>query len=166
MMIDALPTRLAPWAPVVLAAAEHWNVDPAWLMAIMDHESRGGDILIPHGPGGTGDGGHGRGLMQIDDRFHASFMAAMDSNGKPMWKDPWHNIGFGACELRRALDQLGGDIHQAVAAYNCGVHKVAHAVAALDREPTIADLDPLTYGGTYVSDVSNRYDLLMKGELA
>ena len=46
-------------------------------------------IERPPGPIGTGDSGHGRGLMQIDDRSHGQWL--MTHN----WQDPETNITYG-----------------------------------------------------------------------
>lgn len=50
-----LPARLGQYSSQLLAAAAKYNVSPFALAAVMDEESRGGDALIPRGPGGTGD---------------------------------------------------------------------------------------------------------------
>lgn len=51
----SLPARIGQWSSQILAAAQEYSVSPFALAAIMDGESRGGDALIPRGPGGTGD---------------------------------------------------------------------------------------------------------------
>jgi len=61
----------------------------------------------------VGDGGHGRGLFQIDDRWHtfASTRAAMD---------PAKNADYAAGMLSGLLKQYGGNVREALSAYNAG----------------------------------------------
>lgn len=113
------------------------------LAAICDRESCGGLTLHPKGPGGTGDGGHGRGLMQIDDRSFPEFC------GSDKWKNPRENILFGALVLSLKWKALGVK-SQAIAAYNCGVGNVRRAL----REGQ--DIDRYTTFRNYSADVSKR----------
>ena len=150
-MIDApmWPPRLEQWRPEVLKAAKRTGLAPELIAAIMDRESLGGMALDPKGPTGTGDFGHGRGLMQIDDRAHPDFC------GEPyFWADPGENILYGAQILVRNLHALG-DVPSAIAAYNCGVHRVERLLL-MSPKPSIAQLDELTTGHDYVSDVLSR----------
>lgn len=80
----------AQYAPIILRVARETNLDPFLIFALGDRESQWGDALTPKGPGGTGDFGHGRGLMQIDDRSNAAWLAAND------WRDPYKNVRRGA----------------------------------------------------------------------
>jgi hypothetical protein len=73
--LQRLPLRLAQWAVEIHFAAALYRLDPLVLAAIVERESRGGEALSPPGPAGVGDGGHGRGLMQIDDRWHGLFVS-------------------------------------------------------------------------------------------
>ena len=111
-------------------AAEMFEHKPELLAGIMIRESRGGLAL----KNGLGDGGHGHGLMQIDDRSFPEFCAV----GK--WADPRENIQFAAhvlAEKRRSIRQLAaaadiavGDVERAsIAAYNCGAGRVIRALA-------------------------------------
>lgn len=86
------------------------------LIAQCLHESGGKNIL--------GDGGHGRGLMQIDDRAHPDWLAA-NKDGL----DPASNIDY-ACQLMSDLvAHYAGDYHHALAAYNSGMGNVHRAMA-------------------------------------
>jgi len=60
-----------------------------------------------------GDAGHGRGLFQIDDRWHhfANTPAAMD---------PAKNADYAAGMLSGLLKRYGGDMREALSAYNAG----------------------------------------------
>jgi soluble lytic murein transglycosylase-like protein len=123
------------------------------LAAICWRESLFGDALTPKGPGGTGDGGHGRGLMQVDDRYHKDFCAT------DAWKDPYRNITKGAEILHDAVGffaQRGfaGPMlwRCAIAGYNAGCGAVLRAVQnSAPPNPDIA-----TTGYDYSSWVLSR----------
>jgi soluble lytic murein transglycosylase-like protein len=83
-----LPPAGQRYADDILAVAQAEGVSPFLIAAIMDRESRYGQALRPPGPAGTGDNGHGHGLMQIDDRSHAAFIA---TGG---WKIPRQAITY------------------------------------------------------------------------
>lgn len=156
-----LPERLQKWAPLATPIALNYGLDPALLLAIVDRESLGGDALKPPGPAGTGDGGHGRGLAQLDDRSHP-FTSCVDDTGAALWKDPWLNLSYAARLLRRLLDTFHGDTAAALAAYNAGAGRVARALAPLPKDATLAErlrvLDPLTTGRDYASNILARRD--------
>jgi Transglycosylase SLT domain len=147
-LTDALPGRIGQWARQLAVAARgtapgnvpelRWGIV---LGAIMDRESAGGQTLSPRGPTGTGDGGHGRGLMQIDDRAHVEFTSGDE------WQDPQANVTYAAKLLRSLYDASGGDLAKAVAAYNAG-----------PRVFRLADPDSMTTGGDYSADVLARAD--------
>lgn len=145
------------YADEMLIAGREWDVNPFLLAAIMDRESHFGATLSPaNDPAGTGDGGHGRGLMQIDDRSHKDFIAS----GK--WKDPLENIRYGASVLAGNIAffkrssagpgdprPLSGDalLKAAVASYNTGAGNVLKSLKA-GHDP-----DTTTAHGNYASDV-------------
>lgn len=154
-----LPPHLDRWYLCFQAAHMQTGVDPYLLAAICDRESAGGEALTPKGPAGTGDKGHGRGLMQIDDRYHLSFIAARDGRGIALWQVPAFNILYAA----RLLTQMWGSLHiwpAAIAAYNAGASMARGALAALSpdapQEAIVAALDRVTAHGDYVSDVLRR----------
>lgn len=147
-LTNALPGRIGQWARQLAVAAR--GTHPAdvdelrWglvLGAIMDRESAGGRTLNPRGPAGVGDFGHGRGLMQIDDRAHPEFTTGEE------WKDPQANITYGSKLLRSLYDAGGGDLRAAIAAYNAG-----------PRALTLTDPDVITTGRNYSADVLARAD--------
>ena len=123
------------YGPLLDAAAKRYGHRPEVLGGIMMRESRGGEALTPPGPAGTGDGGHGRGLCQIDDRWHKEFCAGED------WKDPEKNILKGAEILagsHRYIATRAAALHlktpkeierAGIAGYNCGQGKVVQALA-------------------------------------
>jgi soluble lytic murein transglycosylase-like protein len=146
-----------------VAAEICYGVDPLLLAAVIDRESLGGDALKPKGPAGTGDGGHGRGLGQIDDRSHASFLAAKFDSGAPLWQDPTFNVLYAAKLLRKNLDRFGEE-GPAVAAYNCGPGNVRAALARLpagaSADDRLAAVDQRTAHRNYASDVLRRRDAM------
>ena len=99
------------FAPQIAAAAQRNGLDPTLLAAVAAQETGG-----PGANSGTnvvGDGGHGHGLFQIDDRYHAfaSTPAAMD---------PGQNADYAAGMLSGLLQTYGGNVHAALSAYNAG----------------------------------------------
>jgi hypothetical protein len=124
----------------------------AVIAGIGSRESHWGLLLNPPGPSGTGDFGHGRGLMQIDDRAFPQFT----STGK--WKDPRENILFG-CQvladnrafMQRKTNLQGKElIRAALAAYNSGPGNARRAL--LDR----GDVDFFTANRNYGKDTLSR----------
>jgi hypothetical protein len=99
------------FAPQIAAAAARHNLDPRLLAAVAAQETGG-----PGSNSGrniVGDGGHGHGLFQIDDRSHsfASTPAAMD---------PGRNADYAAGILSSNLQRFGGNVREALSAYNTG----------------------------------------------
>jgi hypothetical protein len=140
------------YEPLIREAAEDFGLQPSVIGGVGSRESFWGIILRPRGAAGVGDGGHGRGLMQIDDRAHPSFIAT----GK--WKDPRGNIQFG-CELladnreilRRQTGLTGRNLLRAtLASYNAGLRGVLRAI---NRG---SNVDSVTTGADYSKDVLDR----------
>jgi hypothetical protein len=95
----------------ITAAASAHGIDPKLLAAVAAQESGGpgsnsGNNIV-------GDGGHGHGVFQIDDRTwaFASTPAAMD---------PAANAGQAASILADDLSRYGGNVKAALSAYNSG----------------------------------------------
>jgi hypothetical protein len=99
------------FGPQIAAAAQHYGLDPALLAAVAAQETGGPGTNS--GANVVGDGGHGHGVFQIDDRYHAfaSTPAAMD---------PAQNADYAAGLLAGLLHTYGGDVHAALSAYNAG----------------------------------------------
>ncbi len=150
----SLPERLNRWRPIFEFAADYYfekgEFDAMDLAAICDRESRGGEALRPQGPGGTGDGGHGRGLMQIDDRWHKDFICS------GLWSKPEFNIFYAAGLLLQNWN-IFEDRPAAIAAYNCGPGNVRKALKAG------LDVDAYTTGKNYSKDVLSRGDRFRMG---
>lgn len=164
--MGTMPQRIAQWLPIASAIAPLYGQDPLDVAAVYSRESDGDPNII-------GDGGHGHGLGQIDDRFHPSFIAATGPDGAPLWKKPAANILF-ICEVlslnRRIFERSG--VHNGLgrlcmlAAYNASWKKVLTAVTQLSQpiseEQLVQVLDPLTAPsvpggpGDYLSDVLRR----------
>lgn len=95
----------------IAAAAANHHLDPRLLAAVAAQETGG-----PGSNSGrniVGDGGHGHGVFQIDDRFwaFARTAAAMD---------PAKNAEMAAKILGANLQRFGGNVHRALSAYNAG----------------------------------------------
>lgn len=144
--------RCREFLPLILASAQRHNWRPEIVAAIISRESRFGLILDPDG---TGDGGHGHGLMQIDDRSFGDWLAQND------WLDPATNIEMGVKILTgkyNYLNEHGGfdnlsdaDAERAsIAAYNCGEGNVLKVLRSG------ADIDSRTAGHDYSADVLAR----------
>ncbi len=105
------PLPAIAFAPQITAAAQRNNLDPKLLAAVAAQETGGPGALS--GRNIVGDGGHGHGLFQIDDRWHrfASTPAAMD---------PDQNANYAAGLLSGLLKTYGGDVRMALSAYNAG----------------------------------------------
>ncbi|MEB3355699.1 MAG: SH3 domain-containing protein [Synechococcales bacterium] len=142
------------YRPFIESAATRYSwLQPSVIAGIGSRESAWGRILSPAGPSGTGDGGHGRGLMQIDDRFHAPFI------NTGAWRDPKASIDYGIDKVLAPnynyLDQNtaleGIDLLRgALASYNAGLSSVTRALAEG------RDVDYYTTGQDYSWDVLNR----------
>jgi hypothetical protein len=91
-------------------AARSHGLDPKLLAAVAAQETGGPGSNS--GANIVGDHGHGRGLFQIDDRWHgfAKSPAAMD---------PAKNADYAAGMLSGLIAQYGG-VKQALSAYNAG----------------------------------------------
>ena len=99
------------FAPQIAAAAARHGIDASLLAAVAAQETGGPGASS--GANIVGDGGHGHGLFQIDDRYHAfaSTPAAMD---------PAKNADYAAGMLSGLLQKFGGSVRSALSAYNAG----------------------------------------------
>lgn len=160
----------ARYGATIIAAAGHFGLPPALIVALGSRESRWGLALSPKGPTGSADftprpflgrqragpqppdgRGFGRGLMQID------FDAHEFARSGP-WHEPDANVRY-ACSvlaefrpmLRRQTVLHGAALTRAtLAAYNCGLDNVLRAVRYG------LDLDFYTAGRDYSREVVNR----------
>lgn len=115
MTIDPTASRLAAagvaYAPEISAAAHRHGVDPNLLAAVAAQETGGPGSNA--GRNVVGDGGHGRGIFQIDDRWH-------DFARTPAAMDPAKNADYAAGMISGLLARLGGNVRRALSAYNAG----------------------------------------------
>ena len=143
------------------ASAAKYGLRASVLASVCWRESAFGLTLSPPGPAGVGDAGHGRGLMQIDDRSHAVWLAVNN------WRDPATNIDGGAEILAQAYAYFrmpgasandprplsGAALDKAaLAAYNAGAGAVLRAIIA-GQDP-----DSVTTGHDYGSWILGRVD--------
>lgn len=142
--------RVRPWAGLVdevciLTGEDRWR-----FAALGLRESGWGHApgYFPKGdPCGTGDGGHGYGLFQIDDRFHSNFVRSADA------REPFKQALYACRILREARDWFKRSaartydpepLERAVyAAYNAGPGRAYHQI--------VSGLDPdaVTTGKNY-----------------
>jgi hypothetical protein len=115
MTIDPTAARLAShgvaFAPEIATAAKRHGLDPNLLAAVAAQETGGPDSNAGHNE--LGDGGHGHGLFQIDDRWH-------DFARSPQAMNPADNAEYAATMLSGLLSRYGGNVHEALSAYNSG----------------------------------------------
>jgi len=98
------------YASEITAAAARHHLDPRLLAAVAAQETGGPGTNA--GRNIVGDGGHGRGLFQIDDRWHAFARSAQAL-------DPARNADYAAGLIGRLLSRYG-DVRKALSAYNAG----------------------------------------------
>ncbi len=99
------------FGPQIEAAAKRHGLDPRLLAAVAAQETGGPGTNS--GRNVVGDGGHGHGLFQIDDRYH-SFART------PAAMDPAANAEYAAGMIADNLKRYGGNVRQALSAYNAG----------------------------------------------
>lgn len=150
-------SRAALYAQQIAAAASATGVDPSIIAGLGDRETLWGLLTSPKGSGGTGDFGHGHGLMQIDDRTWASWLASND------WTDPYTNILKGAQIYAAGYQQLqsaGVDpsilAKAAACAYNAPIGNVLGAIQAGNDPDTVTTGPAPGLPGNYGSDVMAR----------
>ncbi|HET9095720.1 MAG TPA: transglycosylase SLT domain-containing protein [Candidatus Baltobacteraceae bacterium] len=117
----SLERRGVAFAPEIARAAAKYGLDPVLLAAVAAQETGGPGSNA--GRNILGDGGHGHGVFQIDDRFHgfARSAAAMD---------PAANADYAARMIAGLLKHYGGDVREALSAYNAGSPNARGAVTA------------------------------------
>ncbi len=122
------------------AAVRH-NVDPYLLLAVGKQETDFGRGAGYNRATGRGDGGHGYGMFQLDDRT-----ASHRPNLEAVAKNPGKAADVASGMLREALDHSHGDTSGALRYYNSGNirgtttlgeyhgHRVPYEVAVRGRE--------------------------------
>lgn len=128
------------WMPAFMSAG--YGVAPELLLALASRETNCHNII--------GDGGHGHGIMQIDDRSFPEWCR----QGK--WKLIKDAVGMGAFVFRSKLNSVATHLPPdrslpvAIAAYNCGTAR------ALEGYHVHGDQDLYTTGHDYSRDVLHR----------
>ena len=149
MRAELARARAAGWETCCFEAEARAEIPRGVLLAIASRETDMNDVV--------GDGGHGRGLFQIDDRWHASFLGkhgAAGAGGKP----PVKEAAQYAAELVRSNLEYGSRkgvpererLKFALSAYNAG------AGGAFKGWEERGDPDARTTGGDYGRDVLAR----------
>ena len=160
----------ARYGATVVAAAGHYGLPPAIIVALGSRESRWGLELEPRGPTGSADRtprpflgpdragplppdgrGFGRGLMKVDYDVHEFARSGA-------WHEPDANVryvcgvlvGFRPVLRQRTVLHGAALLRAMLAAYNCGLDNVLRAV----RHGL--DLDFYTAGRDYAREVLNR----------
>ena len=111
-MPGAMTTNLnVAFGPEIAAAATRHHLEPRLLAAVAAQETGGPGA--DSGRNVVGDGGHGHGVFQIDDRWHAFART-------PAAMDPASNADYAAGLLESNLNRYGGDVRAALSAYNAG----------------------------------------------
>ncbi len=95
----------------IARAAERHGIDARLLAAVAAQETGGPGAN--HGRNIVGGGGHGRGIFQIDDRWH-SFART------PAAMNPAQNADYAAGIIAGLLRRFAGDVHKTLSAYNAG----------------------------------------------
>jgi soluble lytic murein transglycosylase-like protein len=159
--VEAIPDEAKTYADVIMRVSKETDVDPFLLTAIGSVESDWGLTNSPKGPAGTGDNGHGRGLVQIDDRTYGPDENGVGKGdgwlGSNDWRDPYTNVTRGAQELLEHFSYfddkgLEGDdkMVASIAAYNAGPGRVWTAIKA-GQHP-----DVKTFTGDYSQRVISK----------
>jgi len=106
-----LASRGVAFSSEIATAAKKYGISPRLLAAVAAQETGGPGSNT--GRNIVGDGGHGHGVFQIDDRFHA-----FARSSRAM--DPRANADYAAHMVSDLLRRFGGDVHKALSAYNTG----------------------------------------------
>ncbi|MFH5833730.1 transglycosylase SLT domain-containing protein [Halalkalibaculum sp. DA384] len=134
--------------PVFRRAARRWKVPLEVLLAVASRETGMGTDRYYRNNGFTGRDGHGKGIMQIDDRYHHFATITAPNDHEQM-------IQYGARFLSELRDRFGS-IKEALSAYNAGPDAVYTA--------RVRGIDPdfYTTGGDYSRDVLARAEMIKK----
>jgi soluble lytic murein transglycosylase-like protein len=140
-LTDRLWAACQNYRVIMESVAAEAGIDWTLIAGIMWRESNFGLALDENQ---TGDHGHGRGLMQVDDRWHSWVNESED------WKDPEANIRYAVTNVLAPAIGMFNDVKTGLAAYNAGPGAVRKA---LKRG---ADPDSVTTGKDYGADVLDR----------
>lgn len=134
--------------PVFKQVANRYGLSLSLLLALASRETGMGTDSYVIANNWTGRDGHGKGIMQVDDRYH------IIARIKPA-NDHAAFIDYAARFFSDLKKQLPNQ-KAAVAAYNAGVNGVKNAMAKG------LDPDAATTGGDYAADVLRRQQMIRK----
>lgn len=134
-----IPEPYIFWVDYIYAAAEKYSIEPAIIVALMDRESGGHNVINADG--------FRHGLMGIDKRQHREWL---DDNNQGL--DPGSNIDYGCALLRNYLNIFRGHLVAGIAAYNAGPGAVGWALNSQ------LEIDVVTTDKNYSADVLSRAD--------
>lgn len=131
------------WMPYFRQASRRYGISLPVLLAVGSRETGLGTDRFYRNNNFTGRDGHGKGIMQIDDRWHSfAKMVPADDHQKM--------IEYGAQHLRDLKRRFSGNMKAALAAYNTGPSDVRYAISRG------LDPDMFTTGLNYSADVLHR----------
>jgi len=134
--------------PLFRQSSQRWDIPVEILLAVASRETEIGTNDYYLANRFTGSDGHGKGIMQIDDRYHTFAHITAPNDHKAM-------INYGARFLSDLKKQFG-NIKDALSAYNAGPSAVQQAYLQG------VDPDVYTTGGDYAKDVLRRSKIIAK----
>jgi soluble lytic murein transglycosylase-like protein len=142
-------------APFIYDAATKYNVSPFTIAGLAYTESRYGTALDSNG---TGDGGYGHGIMQIDSRAHADWVNSND------WRDARTNIFYGASILKASnayatTHGFPDSPRVGIAGYNCGPGKAVKGAQNGNPDLYTKSQGGMTYTDMVLKESSRIYKL-------
>ncbi len=102
---ETMENRVNRFQSIIVGAAQHFNVDPALIKAVIAQESSGHPDAVSRSGA--------KGLMQLMD------LTAQELDVNNIF-DPKENIMGGVQYLKKLLEENNGDISLALASYNAG----------------------------------------------
>jgi soluble lytic murein transglycosylase len=146
------------YVDVITLHSRRHGLDPFLVAAVMRVESGyQSDAVSPKGA---------RGLMQLmpDTGRWAAGCLGIQGYSDDLLFEPNANIRIGAWYLRQLLNQFGGNVGVALAAYNGGPSNVEKWLSAGKWSGSIDDLQQIPFAETarYVDRVSRAYELYLR----
>lgn len=148
--------RVTRWKACIEREAASIGVSGAIIAAIVTRETAALDLYcLPPPAGQLGDGGHGCGPMQVDDRSWPTWCANWKA-GKLKTEDGIHQgcqvLAAKIKAVTRLMPTMTSEqrLRGSIAAYNCGEGNVRRAFSVG------LDLDQSTANGNYSADVFER----------
>jgi len=126
--VRAWPNRVDDWRSLINKYAAQYDLQPAWIAAIMAIESGGKpDVCFrPGGPGSPCSTADGAGLMAML-KSTATALAGRTVELQELMDDPELAVDLGAKLIRRHSDKYAGEFLHMAVAYNAGSPRCAPA---------------------------------------